>query len=130
MGAGSSSGTRKFHAKHCSSPLGTLDPDCTPICGADRFDDGETKACTTQLPRPCFVHSIESIKNLRQGFFRNTDPSISNLKDCFPIHRKCGHGNSASGHRVLNRVVHEVNHDLFQTNSIALYLHWLMRNKS
>jgi hypothetical protein len=56
---------------------------------------------------------------MRQGFLRNTDSGIGNVKDGFPIHPKVRNGDCAARRSVFDGIIDEIDHNLTQTSGIS-----------
>ena|SRR6266849_6204343 len=89
---------------------------------ANGFYNREPQASAAQFSSPRLVGSIEALEDLREGFRRNADATVGNFQDGFAVPFAYGDMNLPTLWCVVDSVVNQIDHDLFQSRSASFYI--------
>src|SRR5271170_487558 len=91
-GDGGSDAELRFTSARCREPdpeaasgrNHTIHFDGGSMRGADGLDNRQSEPHTTAVAGPRIVHTVEPIKQVRQGAWRNTDPGVPDFEHTLP----------------------------------------------
>src|SRR5256885_1107354 len=96
---------RELDAENGAGAFGALDGDTSVISGTNRFNDSQTEAGASELPRSCFVQSKEPVEDLRRCVFWNADSRVSHLENNPAIFAAGCHGHRSARRGVLDGII-------------------------
>src|SRR5208282_4876368 len=103
----------------------TIHFDGSSMRGADGLDNRQSESHTTAVAGPRIVHTVEPIKQVRQGAWRNTDPGVPDFEHTLPTGFDRFQFHHTAARRIFQGVVKQVYDDLLKPRAIALYRHRL-----
>src|SRR5579862_2283255 len=113
----------KFHTETAASAVRAFHFYLSAVRGGDGFDDRKAKAGAPRITSAGRVDSIEAIEHVRLRLFGNADTIVDDLQERMAVVCTNAQLDPALFGRVLNGIVQQVHHDLFQSSAIAVDHH-------
>ena len=97
--------------QHQGNPAAEVFPadyfEITAVAFGDPFGDGQAQACPTRGPGPRLVGSIETVKNVRNIPWWNTNPGILHGEPSVFVLGAHDQADGPSGRRVLDGIINQ-----------------------
>ena len=115
------SGQRQTNAKTTAAANGALRLHFRAMCGADGLDDGKSQPRTFGIGGPGLVHTIKTLKDVRQCIGRDANAVVFHLQHGVAVDGEHAQLDRPLFRCIFDGVVEQVHNHLFEPHMVAFY---------